>query len=559
MPGTKRRILIVGGGAVGPKVASRARRLDPNADIKMIEKGKYVSYGACGMPYYISGDIKALDELLARDPEHFRKELQVDVLLETEAVSIDRNSRTLHCKDRDGKPFPLPYDALVVATGARPFVPPLEGRELNGIFKLKDLTDAIAITEYMRKEDPRRAVIVGAGLIGLEMAEAFRARGLSVTVVEMLDWPLPAHLDFEMGTLVSRELEAHGVKVLISDKAQGFEGTQGGRVKKLRTCSESIDCEIALMSIGVRPEVTLAQEAGLEIGPTRAISVNEFLQTSDSAIYAGGDCAECKHIVTGKPVFVPLGSTANKHGRVIGTNVVAVRDRFPGIVGTAIAKVFDITVGRTGLTEKEAKEAGYEVVSSVVSPGDIAHYYPGGHPITLKLLADARTGKVLGAQCVGPGEVAKRIDVIATAITYSTDVNQLANLDLAYAPPYSPAMDAIHHAANVIRNKMDGNAKGITAPELKKKMNGEPGLLVLDVRTSREWKLDRIDSPKVKNIPTGELTDADVELCREKEVVTYCRSGVRAYRAQKVLEGKGCKNVKFLDGSLSAWPYETKK
>jgi rhodanese-related sulfurtransferase len=375
----------------------------------------------------------------------------------------------------------------------------------------------------------------------------------------MLDWALPTLLDEEMGALVSRHLGDQGVRLILSQRARRFEGTQGGRVRKLATDSETLDCDIALVSIGVRPEVSLAVHAGLEIGPTHAIAVNEHLQTSDPAIYAGGDCVECRHLVSGKHVFVPLGSTANKHGRVIGTNVAGGRDTFPGIVGTAIAKVFDITVGRTGLTEKEARGAGCEIVSSIVSPVDISHYYPGGKRVTLKVLADARNGRVLGAQCVGSGEVAKRIDVIATAITCGADVTRLTDLDLAYAPPYSPAMDAVHNAANVIRNKMDGTAKGISAQELKSKMDGHSDLLILDVRTDREWKLSRIEHPSVRHIPIGKLASTGVEFCSGKEVVTLCHSSVRAYQAQKLLERRGCSNVKFLDGSLSAWPYEIKE
>ena len=559
MSGTRKRILIIGGGAVGPKVASRARRLDPEADIKIVEAGKYVSYGACGMPYYVSGDIKTADELVARTPEYFKKQLDVDVLLETVAVSIDRGAGTVLCRDSAGREFPLPYDALVLAPGARPAVPPLEGRDLSGVFKLKDIPDMLAIAEYVKKEEPRKAAIIGAGLIGLEMAEAFKAKGMAVTVVEMLGWPLPALLDEEMASIVSRHLDDQGVRLILSQMAKRFEATQGGRVRRLVTDAETVECDVALLSIGVRPETSLAANAGLEIGPTRAIAVNERLQTSDPAIYAGGDCVECRHLVTGKPVFAPLGSTANKHGRVIGTNVAGGNDTFPGICATAIAKVFDMAVGRTGLTEREARQAGFEVVSSIVSQTDAAAYYPGAKRITLKLLADAANGRVLGAQCVGQGEVAKRIDVVAAAISGRMDVKALAELDLAYAPPFSPAMDAVHHAANVIRNKMDGTAKTISPQELKKRMNGNPDLVVLDVRTDREWKLMRIDHPEVQHIPIGKLAEMDAGFCEGKEVVTQCQSSVRAYAAQKMLERKGCKNVKFLDGSLSAWPYELKE
>jgi NADPH-dependent 2,4-dienoyl-CoA reductase/sulfur reductase-like enzyme/rhodanese-related sulfurtransferase len=559
MSADRRRIVIVGGGAVGPKAASRARRVSPEADIKIIEKGKHVSYAACAMPYYISGDVPDSRRLTARRPEYFREQLDIDVLLETEVLSIDRSAKRVQCREVDGREFPLPYDALVIATGAEPFVPPLEGRDLTGIFKLKGIPDAMAILDYVKKEEPRRAAIVGAGLIGLEMAEAFRARGLEVTIVEMLDWPLPSLLDFEMATILSRHLEEKGVKLLFSQKATSFEGTPGGRVKRLNTENESIDCDISLIAIGIRPDTALAREAGLELGPTRAISVNEFLQTSDPAIFAGGDCVECTHLVTGKPTFVPLGSTANKHGRVIGTNVAAIRNSFPGILGTAIAKVFDLAVGRTGLTEKEATDAGYEVVSSTVAPTDISHYFPGRHTITLKLVAEAGTGRVLGAQCIGQGGVDKRIDVVATALSAGMDVSQLAGLDLAYAPPFNSPMDAIHDAANVIRNKMDGIARGISPQQLKKKMNGEKDLLMLDVRSEREWRQSRIEHPKLQLIPVNELPKASPELCKGKQVVTLCRESVRAYRAQKMLEKMGCKDVKFLDGSLLVWPYELKK
>jgi len=559
MSGIRKRILIVGGGAVGPKVASRARRLDPEADIKIVESGKYVSYGACGMPYYVSGDIKNADELVVRTPEYFKKLLDVDVLLETTATSVDRTARTVLCRDATGREFTLPYDALVLAAGAQPAVPPLEGRDLSGVFKLKDIPDMLAISDYVKKEEPRKAAIIGAGLIGLEMAEAFRAKGMGVTVVEMLNWPLPAMLDEEMASLVSRQLDEQGVRLVLSQMAKRFDGTQGGRVKRLVTDSEAIDCDLALVSIGVRPETSLAVQAGLEIGLTRAIAVNERLQTSDPAIYAGGDCVECRHLITGRPVFAPLGSTANKHGRVIGTNVAGGSDTFAGVCGTAIAKVFDVAVGRTGLTEVEARQSGFDVVWSIVSQTDAANYYPGAKRITLKLLADAKSGRVLGAQCVGRGEVAKRIDVVAAAISGRMDVKALADLDLAYAPPFSPAMDAVHHAANVVRNKMDGTARTVSPQELKKKMEGRSDVIVLDVRTDGEWKLSRIDHPSVMHVPIGKLAETDVGFCEGKEVVTQCLSSVRAYAAQKILEKKGCKDVKFLDGSLSAWPYGLKE
>ena len=552
----RRNIVIIGGGAVGPKAASRARRLDPNVDIKLIEKGEFISYGACGLPYFVSGVIPNSSQLLARSPDYFREQLEVDVLTQTTVTSIDRNRRLVHCSEGGGKEFSLPYDALVISTGADPVIPPLEGRELAGVFKLKDLPDAVAISEYLKKHEPRKAAIVGAGLIGLEMVEALKARGMAVTMVEMLGWPLPTLVDFEVGALIAKHLEEKGINCIFSEKAVALEGTAGGRVRRLKTANEVVECDMVLFSVGVRPNVSLARAANLEIGSTGAIKVNDKLQTSDPAIYAGGDCVECRHLVTGKPVFVPLGSTANKHGRIIGTNIVNGHDTFPGILGTAIAKVFDMSVGRTGLTEEEAKKAGLEVTFSIVTPPDLSSYYPGNKRITLKLLAETRTGKILGAQCVGQGEVAKRIDVIATAMTGGLNVSQMSDVDLAYAPPFSPAIDAVHNAANVIRNKTEGIAKGISPQELKQKLNDQENLLVIDVRTKTEWNRERLEGPKIRHVPLSQLAQAGPEICAGKELVTLCHSSVRAYHAQRMLERKGCRNVKFLDGSLVAWPYK---
>jgi rhodanese-related sulfurtransferase len=310
------------------------------------------------------------------------------------------------------------------------------------------------------------------------------------------------------------------------------------------------------LAVGVRPDVRLANEAGLELGPTGAIAVNQYLQTSDPDIYAGGDCVENTHLLTGNKVFAPMGSTANKHGRVIGTNVTGGGELFPGVLGTIVMKVFDYNVGGTGLGEKQARDAGFDVITALVPAPDRAHYYPDARDILLKLISDRKTGRVLGGQAVGRGEVAKRIDVLATIISLGGTVDVLANLDLGYAPPYNAAMDPLHNAANVIRNKLSGLGHSMTPAQVRAKLDAGEDFILLDVRDQEEWNSWRIEAPQVKLVPQSQLRDNVGELSRHKDIVTLCRRGVRAYQAQRTLEGAGFHRVNFMEGSLTAWPYE---
>jgi rhodanese-related sulfurtransferase len=309
------------------------------------------------------------------------------------------------------------------------------------------------------------------------------------------------------------------------------------------------------MAIGVRPNVELAIDADLEIGETGAITVNEFLQTSDTDIYAGGDCVENTCILTGRKIYVPLGSTANKHGRVIGDNITGGNTKFPGVIATTAFKVLDYNIGTTGLNSKQAKDLGYDIVVSVAPRGERAHYYPNSKSITIKLVADKTTGKVLGAQVIGPGEGIKRIDVLASVIMFRGGVKEVADLDLCYAPPFSTAIDPLAHAANIIRNKIDGIAHGISSLELKTKLEGEENFILLDVRTPEEVIEEPFNDQRVVNIPVQELREKHVELPKDTEIIIFCRTSVRAYEAERILVGEGFNDVKFLDGSLNAWPY----
>jgi NADPH-dependent 2,4-dienoyl-CoA reductase/sulfur reductase-like enzyme/rhodanese-related sulfurtransferase len=553
----RRNIVIIGGTACGPKAAARARRCDPDASITIVEQRKNISTATCGMPYFISGVIKSPKELIAVDQDGFQDVQDVELLTRSKALSIDRNAHTVKVLDgATNETVTLGYDKLVLATGSSPVVPNFKGGDLKGIFTLTNLDDTWAISNFI-KTGKRKVVIIGAGLIGMEMAEAFSARGLEVTVVEALDWILPALLDFEVAACVSKHLKTNGINVLTGKRVTGFEGNDEGWVAKVRTEDAELEADLVLMSIGVKPDASLARDAGLVTGKTGGIAVNEYLQTSDPDIYAGGDCVENTHLITGQKVFVPMGSTANKHGRVIGTNVTGGAETFPGVLGTAIAKLFEYNVARVGLSEVQAKDAGYDVVTCLVPANDHAGYYPGAKDMLIKLVVDRSGGRILGGQVAGRGDTAKRIDVLATALTFNATVDDLAAIDLAYAPPYNSAMDPLHDAANVIRNKLSGLAKTVTPMEVKEKIDRGEDFILLDVRSPKEWEDERIDVPQSRLLHIANLRARIDELPADKEIIGVCKTSTRAYKAQRILDGMGFKDNKFVDGSILAWPYGT--
>lgn len=557
-----RRIVIIGGVATGPKAASRARRRDGSAEITVIERGGLVSYAGCGIPFYIKGVIDDVGELLrtpigvVRDKRYFRDVKGVDVLAGTDAIGINRGDRTVTVKDlREGRVYDIPYDKLALAVGAEALVPRIGGVDLDGVHLLSNPRDAEAIRREL-DEGARNVAIIGGGLIGMETCGALVPWGCRVTVFEMFDQLLPTLLDGDVALLLESYLRDRGVDVRTSSRVEELLDGGDGRVSGVATVDGGrFDAEMVIIAAGVRPNVALAREAGLKIGVTGAIAVDERLCTSDPDIYAGGDCVESTCLITGGKVYMPLGSTANKHGRVIGDNVTGGCTTFPGIVRTAVFKVLDYNIGRTGLSEREAREAGYEVVTSLAPREDRAHYYPTGQPFVIKLIADRETERLLGGQAIGRGEVVKRIDVLATALRFGASVKDVADLDLGYAPPYSTAIDAAAHAANMMRNKIDGLARGISAADLKAKLDRGENLVLLDVRTGGEAEERPFRDPRVKRIPLGELRRRLGELPRDREIVVYCRTSVRAYEAQRILCGAGFSDVKFLEGSLAAWPY----
>ena len=555
-----KKVLIIGGVAAGLKSAAKLRRCDPEAQITVIERGELVSYGACGLPYYVSGDVDDIKHLMMtpagalRDISFFKNVKNIDVMNKTLATKINRTDKTVTVKHLDtGSEEDLPYDKLVIATGASPLKPPIPGIDLGNIHQLWHPDDARTIRQGLEKGKFEKAVIIGAGLVGMEMAEALKLWEVDVTVIEMKDQLFPAFLDLEIASSVTKYARAQGITVLTGEKVLRFEGD--GQVQAIVTDKQTIEADIVILSVGVKPNIELARDAGLTIGTTGAIAVNENLQTNDPDIFAGGDCVENVNIVSGRKVFAPMGSTANKHGRIIGENLCGGTARFRGVLNTVVVKVLDLNVGKTGLTEREAKELGYEYVTAMVGGHDRPHYMPGANIITIKLIADAKTGKLLGAQSFGEGEIAKRIDIVATAITLGGTVDDLFDIDLAYAPPFSGPIDNVAVAANAVMNKHAGKLKGISSLEAKEKTATKA--VFLDVRSPEECKQIRIAGCEdVKYIPLGQLRSRMSEINKDAEIIAFCKISLRGYEAALILEGEGFENVKVMEGGIVAWPFE---
>jgi NADPH-dependent 2,4-dienoyl-CoA reductase/sulfur reductase-like enzyme/rhodanese-related sulfurtransferase/two-component sensor histidine kinase len=552
------KVVIIGGVAAGPKVAAKIMRLDPDADVTIVEKGRLLSYAGCGLPYYIGGTVKDQSELMSspagvvRDPIFFQQVKNVHLMNQTEAIEIDRKKKYVRVKYLlDGVESLLDYDKLVLATGSVAVMPDIEGIKLGNIFTLHGVTDAEGIKSALDRGKARDVVIVGGGLVGIEMTEALVKKGCRVTIVEKLP-QIFRLLDTELAMLVGNQLESHGVRVLIDTEVKKFQGN--GTVKSVVTGRGTYPADLVIIAIGHRPNVALAKQAGLQIGPIGGLKINPKMQTSDPDIYAAGDCVENIDMITQKPCYVPLGSTANKQGRVAAVNICGGNDAFAPILGTVACKVFDYNVAVTGLTEFRAKQAGFNVVSVLVPAPDREHFVPGAEVVMLKLVVDKETRRLLGAQAIGAGNGDKRIDVAATAIAAKMTVEQIANLDLCYAPPYSPVIDNIITAANVARNKLDGLMDGINPKEVWQMLQEKKDFTLLDVRTPSEYQHERMNGAVF--IPLASLRSRFVELDRNKPIVAFCNYSLRAYEAAIILKHEGFKDVKVLDGGLEMWPYE---
>ena len=444
-------LVVVGGDAAGMSAASKAKREDPEMDVVVFEKGRWVSYAACGMPYYVKGEVEELRDLVAVTPEEFREERDVDLRTNHEVVEIDPEAQTVTV-DGDGETFEQPYDHLLVATGASAIEPPFDGLDRDGVFTIHDMDAADAIESYVTDRSPDTAAIIGGGYVGIEMAEALSARDIDVDLYEMLPHVLQPFGDTVAG-VVEEHLKEQGVNLHLDTAVSGFDGEAD--VERVTLEEQSRPADVAIVGVGVEPNVELAADAGIELGETGAIATDEYGRTDYENVYAAGDCAEARHVVTGEPDHVPLALTANRAGRAIGQTVSGDPEPVGEIAGTAIVKAFDLGVARTGvIDEQRAREAGFDPVSVSISTPSRAHYYPGGDELTVVLQADRETGRLLGGAVVGR-EGAKRIDTIATALTAGMTVTELRNADLAYAPPFSPVRDPVLTAANVLDGKLD--------------------------------------------------------------------------------------------------------
>ena len=441
-----KRLIVIGGVAAGMSAAAKARRTQRDLEVMVFEKGSFISYAACGMPYYLAGDLTDHRELIVRTPEQMIAQ-GVDVRIRHEVVAIDAEARNIvvrdHDRERDLQPA---YDKLVIATGARADCPPLEGCGLDGVFGLRSLESGLAVHRFLDEHKPKTAVIVGGGYIGIEMAETFRRLGIETTMLIRSGEVLRTTIDEDVRKVVHAELERHDVKV-VKDTPVSFAGQ--GKVEAVATDSNHYPCEIAMVGVGAVPNVELARAAGVHLGATGAIATDASMRTNLPDVFAAGDCAEALHLVTGKPAYVPLGSTANKQGRVAGENAAGGNAVFGGIVGTIVVRCFDLAVAATGLTADCARGLGFEVQATTIQAKDISHYFPGAEDIHVRLVVDADSGMLLGGQIAGKRGVAKRVDVLATALYKRMTIAELGKLDLSYAPPFAPVWDPILVAANV--------------------------------------------------------------------------------------------------------------
>ncbi|QUT49164.1 FAD-dependent oxidoreductase [Parabacteroides merdae] len=544
--------LIIGGVAGGATVAARLRRMDEKANIILLERGKYVSYANCGLPYYIGDTINNREKLFVQTAKGFTDRFRIDIRTEQEVTAIRPDKKEVEIKNLStGETYTETYDKLVLSPGAEPLRPGIEGIGSKKIFTLRNVPDTDTIKNYVNTENPKRAIVVGGGFIGLEMAENLYDLGIQVDVVEMANQVM-APLDFSMAAIVHRQLTDKGVGLHLEDGVSRFEEKDGGVTVHLRS-GKQIATDMVLLSIGVRPETKLAKDAGLAIGERGGIAVNDYMQTSDADIYALGDAVEVRHLVTGQPALIPLAGPANKQGRIVADNIVfGNKKKYPGSIGTSIAKVFDLTVAAAGANAKLLQQNNIPYISSYTHGASHAGYYPGAVPLSIKILFAPENGKLLGAQIVGFNGVDKRIEMLAQVIQRGGTVHDLAELEHAYAPPYSSAKDPVNMAGFVAENILNKKSRIIQWRELAEL---PADTIRIDVRTHDEYKLGTI--PGFINIPVDELREHLDELPKEKPIVVTCAVGLRGYLAYRILVQNGFKHVRNLSGGYKTWSVAT--
>lgn len=561
----KKKIVVIGGSAAGPKAASKARRLDEFAEITIIQKDAELSMASCGYPYYVGGFFDNRNQLLCtptgvvRDQKFYLNAKGIKAMVNTEVVKIDKSRKVVEAVNLlSGEKIEVPYDSLIIATGARPNMPPVEGTDLDGITTLQSMKDA----DYLRKirDDKKisKAVVIGGGLIGIETTEALHLAGIEVTVVELLP-QLLTFLDYDMAKLVENHVKSK-TNVITGNGVAKFIGEKGKlKAVKLQNGIE-IPCELAVVAIGVRPNSKLAHDTGIAIGKLGGIVVDEYMQTSEEGIYAAGDCVEVTNLILNKKVLAPYGDLANLQGRVAGENAALGNSvTFKGTIQTGICKVFDFNVGSTGLSEAIAEKHGIRVETVINSSPDKPGFMDGKLLVS-KLIVDDDTCQILGAQCIGPGDVGKQISIWAMAIQAKMCIDDMINADFPYAPPFSLAIDHSIATAHIMQNKRKGRFVGIKASRVKEKLDNNENMLLLDLRGFDEFEVMRLGKGETL-IPLDELRNRLDELPEDKntEIITYCKISLRGYEAATVLMANGYTNVKVMEGGLVAWYYERER
>ena len=554
------KVVVIGGVALGPKAACRIKRVAPDADVTMVDASKLISYGGCGIPYYVSGDVSDHQQLqetsfhMVRDEEFFQACKDFKVMTETRALSIDRKAKTVLVQGKDGAQTVLPYDKLVLGTGSTPRKLPIPGRELGNVFTVATLDEAIRIKEQIAG-GVGSAVIVGGGFIGLEMAEAFADMwGIETTVVEVADQIMPGFMSKTMATIAEKHLAENGVTVHTSEMVQSIEG-ENGKVARVVTNKRTIDAELVILAVGVIPNDSLAREAGLLCSERGGIIVSKTMQTSDPDIYAGGDCVLIENIVTGKLGYYPLGSLANRQGRIIGTNVAGGRESFDGAIGTYIIKLFEYGFGGTGLSLPVALREGFDAFSTHVIMSDHSHFFPKHDMVSLEIVVERPTGRVLGLQgaCHNGDSLKDRVDAVAAILKYRPTLRDISNMELAYAPPFGSAMDVLNAAANAAENILVGRCAPIQPMEFTRlwENRAQENLLCID---TREWGNAEPYVAKYpeywKNIPQGQIKDRLDEIPKDKKIVLLCNTGGRSYESQVILRHAGFMEPVNLQGGM---------
>ena len=559
------RIVVVGGVAAGPKAACRAKRLLPQAEVILIDQDSLISYGGCGIPYYVAGDVADESALrstsfhVLRDESYFEKYKGVKTLTSTRVLAIDRRQKTVRIENlKSGAKEDIGYDKLVLATGSQPYILPIPGAELDGVFTIANLHKAIEIKDRIAKGKVGKAVVIGGGAIGIEMAESLTDLwGVETAVVEFKDQLLPGIVDWSLAAMLCTHMRESNVEVFLGESASEIVGKDGS-VVGVRTTKRVLDADLVIMAVGVHAQSQLAEEAGLRVSEKGGIIVNRRMQTSDPDIYAAGDCVKLINLITGKHFYAAFGSLANKEGRVVGDNLAGIPTTFDGAVGSFIMKAFDVCIGATGLSLEMAKAEGYDADFSLTAPADRAHFYPSQEIITCIMVFDRRTRKVLGVQAFGPmnDNISARINAAAAYLTMGADIDAFANMEMAYAPPFSAAIDTINAAAYVAGNLCDNRMRQITMEDFYQWMTDfstHPDWVVLDVRHEKQAEsfIERYGGKMWVSMPDDQLRERYEKLPRDKMLIIFCNAGSRSYEIQIFLDSVGLTNNLVLCGGFN--------